>query len=191
MRPVLLCMALAAVTPSAAFSHPNTGDTHSLAAGIIHPFTGLDHTSVMALVGLWAALVGRRAIWAWPAIFILAMLIGFAAAACGLRIGFVESAIAMSIILFGFLTAFQVRLPVIFGGAIVGLFAFFHGHAHGTEAVGNLTSYAAGFTLSTASLLAVGIAIGLCVRRLVETIANERKRLESRETCMLSDGELP
>jgi urease accessory protein len=184
-------MTLAAVSASAAFAHPNIGDAGSLAAGFIHPLTGIDHTSVMALVGLWGALVGGRAIWAWPVIFILAMLIGFAAAAWGLQIGIVEPAIAMSIILFGVLTAFRVRLPIILGGAIVGLFAFFHGHVHGTEAAGNLTSYAAGFTLSTASLHVAGIAISLCIGRLFETIASERKRLGSRAIRIVSGGELP
>ena len=58
------------------------GDTHSFASGVIHPLSGIDHTSVMALVGLWGALVGGRAIWAWPATFIVAML-----AASLLRVG--------------------------------------------------------------------------------------------------------
>jgi hydrogenase/urease accessory protein HupE len=111
MRSVLVCMALANMLVDPAFAHPTIGDTHSFVAGVIHPLTGIDHTSVMALVGLWGALVGGRAIWAWPLVFVAAMLIGFAAAAWGLQIALVEQAIVASIFVFGFLAAFRLRLP--------------------------------------------------------------------------------
>ena len=49
--------------------------------------------------------------------------------------------------------------------AVVGLFAVFHGHAHGTEmpldAAG--AAYAAGFMLATALLHAGGIALGFVI----------------------------
>jgi len=117
------------------------------------------------------------------------MLIGFAAAAWGLQIALVEPAIAASIVVFGFLAAFRVRLPLILGGAIVGLFAVFHGHVHGTEAApGNPVSYAAGFSASTASLHSAGIAIGLYIRRLLEKAMSEWKRRLS--IASRSGGEL-
>jgi urease accessory protein len=50
---------------------------------------------------------------------------------------------------------------------VVGLFALFHGHAHGTEmpeSMGGL-AYAAGFMLATAALHATGIALGFLVGR--------------------------
>ncbi|MGY8680665.1 HupE/UreJ family protein [Bradyrhizobium sp. UFLA05-153] len=191
MQSLLVCMVLANILMDPASAHLTIGDTHSFVAGIIHPLTGIDHTSVMALVGLWGALVGGRAIWAWPLIFVAAMLIGFAAAAWGLQIALIEPAIAASIVVFGVLVALRVRLPVILGAAIVGLFALFHGHAHGTEAAAsNLASYAAGFTVSTASLHSAGIAMGLCIRRLVEKIASEWKRRLSTATRIISGGEL-
>jgi urease accessory protein len=60
------------------------------------------------------------------------------------------------------LVAFAVKAPVWVGAAIAGLFAFFHGHAHGTEATAaGLIPYAVGFALATASLLAAGIGLGL------------------------------
>lgn len=192
MRPTLVCMILVAAIAILAQVHPSIGDTHSFAAGVIHPLSGIDHTSVMALVGLWGALVGGRAIWAWPVIFIVAMLSGFAAAAWGLHLGLVEPAIAMSIVLFGLFAALRVRLPFMLGGAVVGLFAFFHGHVHGTEAAGaNLAWYAAGFTLSTVSLHLAGIAIGLSIRRSLEKSVSERKKFGIQATRTVSGGELP
>ena len=68
----------------------------------------------------------------------------------------------------GLLVALGVRAPVALGVVIVGLFAFFHGHAHGTEAAAaRLIPYAAGFALATSALHAVGIGAGFCVRSLV------------------------
>jgi urease accessory protein len=54
---------------------------------------------------------------------------------------------------------------------IAGLFAFFHGHAHGTEATTagvGLVTYAIGFSLATAALHIVGIAGGLLLARSAE-----------------------
>ena len=167
MRFVLLGVTLTAMLVSPAFAHPETGHADSLASGILHPLTGTDHIFVMASVGLWGALVGGCAIWAWPATFIAAMLTGFAAARLGLQISFVESAISASIIVLGLLAALRVKAPLALGGAIVGLFAFFHGHVHGTEVAASVVPYAAGFTLSTAVLHGAGVGLGLCTRRLL------------------------
>ena len=191
MQSLLVCVALANMLVGPTFAHLATSDTHSFVAGVIHPLAAIDHTSVMALVGIWGALVGGRAIWAWPLIFVAAMVIGFTAAAWGLQLALVEPAIAASIVVFGVLAAFRVRLPVITGGAIVGLFALFHGHAHGTEAgASNLISYTAGFTVSTASLHCAGIAMGLYIRRSVEKIASEWNRRLSTATRLMSGGRL-
>ena len=54
--------------------------------------------------------------------------------------------------------------------SLAGLFAIFHGHAHGTEMPQDAAalSYAAGFMLATALLHGAGIAIGLVAGRLAE-----------------------
>jgi urease accessory protein len=167
MRFVLLCVTLTAMFVSPAFAHPDPGHADSLAGGALHPLIGADHVFVMASVGLWGALVGGRAIWAWPATFIATMLAGFAAARLGLQISFVESAISASIMVLGLLASLRVKAPLVLGAAIVGLFAFFHGHAHGTEVAASVIPYTAGFTLSTAVLHGAGVGLGLCTRRLL------------------------
>jgi len=168
MRFVLLGVTLTTMLVSPAFAHPDPGHVDSLASGALHPLTGVDHVFVMTSVGLWGALVGGRAIWAWPATFIAAMLAGFAAARLGLQISFVESAISVSIMVLGLLAALRVKAPLALGGANVGLFTFFHGHAHGTEVAASVIPYAAGFTLSTAVLHSAGVGVGLCMRRLLQ-----------------------
>jgi urease accessory protein len=172
MRLILICAALVEVFASPAFAHTGVGQTYSFASGMLHPFGGADHVVAMASVGIWGVIVGGRAIWIWPAAFMAAMLGGFAAAILGLQVSFVEPAIASSIAILGLLVALGVKAPLSVGAAIVGLFAFFHGHAHGTEAGAvTLLPYLAGFVLATASLHAAGIGVGLCVRSLAKKIA--------------------
>src|ERR1700676_402923 len=144
-----------------AYAHVGVGDTSSFAAGSAHPLFGLDHLVVMIAVGAWAALKGGRALWAWRIAFVSVMLIGGSLGMAGKAVPFVEPAILASVVALGLLVALAVDLPVWAGGAIVGLFALFHGHAHGAEipaSAGGL-DYAAGFALATAGLHLVGIAI--------------------------------
>jgi urease accessory protein len=139
-------------------------------AGIAHPINGADHILAMVAVGLWGAAVGGRALWAWPAAFVTMVVAGFTSAILGLQLPLVEPAIVCSIVILGLLIAFAVKAPIWAGALIVGLFAVFHGHAHGTEA---LTAgmepmpYAAGFSLATAALHVLGLGAGLIVARSV------------------------
>ncbi|WGD50340.1 HupE/UreJ family protein [Bradyrhizobium sp. CB1650] len=165
MRLALICIALAEALILPAHAHTGIGPVSSFSSGVAHPFSGADHLTAMTMVGLWSLFTDRRAVMIWPATFVAVMLGGFAAASWGLPIAFVEQAICWSVVLLGVLVAIGVRAPVVLGAVIVGLFAFFHGHAHGTEAAtANLIPYAAGFTLATSALLAIGVGAGFCVR---------------------------
>ncbi len=85
-----------------------------------------------------------------------------ATATLGLQVPFVEPVIWSSVIVLGVLVALPVKAPVWVGALIAGLFAFFHGHAHGAEATAiSVIPYAAGFALATAGLHAAGIGLGL------------------------------
>src|SRR5262249_56043104 len=74
----------------------------------------------------------------------------------------VEIGIGASVIVLGAIVILRVKMPVAIAAALVGVFAVFHGHAHGTEmpldASGAL--YAAGFVAATALLHVAGIALG-------------------------------
>ncbi|WP_095083344.1 HupE/UreJ family protein [Mesorhizobium sophorae] len=152
---------LAAVMP--AYAHVGIGTTSSFTAGFMHPFSGLDHMTVMIAVGLWASLKGGKAISAWPAAFVGVMLVGGGLGMLHMPLPFVEPGILASVVALGLLVALAVDLPVSAGVAIIGLFALFHGHAHGTEVPENAggLEYIAGFAIATALLHATGIAAGL------------------------------
>jgi urease accessory protein len=137
-------------------------------AGLTHPFNGADHILAMVAIGLWGALAGGRALLAWPVAFVGMMLVGFAAAILDLQAPLVNPAIAPSVVVLGLLVAFAVKAPVWLGAIIAGLFAFFHGHAHGTEAATagvEIIAYASGFSFATAALHGVGIGAGLLTAR--------------------------
>jgi urease accessory protein len=152
---------LAAAMP--AYAHVGVGTTSSFTAGFSHPHSGLDHMTVMIAVGLWAALKGGKAILAWPLAFVGVMLVGAALGMLHMPVPFVEPGILASVVALGLLVALAVDLPVSVGVAIIGLFALFHGHAHGTEVPENAggLEYMAGFAVATALLHAAGIAAGL------------------------------
>jgi urease accessory protein len=140
----------------------------NFAAGLAHPLNGADHILAMVAIGLWSVSAGGRALWVWPLAFVTTTLVGFAAAATGLQVPLVEPAIATSIVVLGLMIVFAVRAPVWSGAVIAALFAFFHGHAHGTEAMAAGSAsvdYAAGFLLATAALHAVGLGAGYVIAR--------------------------
>ena len=132
----------------------------SFATGFAHPVDGIDHILAMVTVGVWGVLAGGRALWVWPTVFVATMLTGFAASTLGLQLPWVPAAVSCSIFVLGLVVALAVKAPVWLGAALVGLFAFFHGHAHGTEAIAaSLVAYGAGFALATAGLHAAGIGM--------------------------------
>ena len=148
------------VSPAHAAVEPFT----SFATGLAHPVGGIDHVLAMVTVGVWGVLAGGRALWVWPTAFVATMLTGFAAATLGLQLPWVPAAVSCSIIVLGLVVALAVKAPVWLGAVLVGLFAFFHGHAHGTEAIAaSLVAYGAGFALSTAGLHAAGIGVALAL----------------------------
>lgn len=150
-----------------ASAHLDPGAHGSLAAGFSHPLFGADHVLAMVAVGLWAALLGGRALWLVPAAFVAMMSAGFAAALAGAPLPFVEPAILASVVAIGLLAAVALSVPAGAAMAMVGFFAFFHGHAHGGElgSAGALP-FAAGFALATAFLHAAGAAAGVGLGRL-------------------------
>jgi urease accessory protein len=149
------------------FAHTGVGTTAGFSAGFMHPIGGLDHVLAMVAVGLWAAQMGGRALWAVPAAFVGMMLVGGTLGISGVGIPFIEMGIIASVVVLGLLIAGGIKTPVAAGMAIVGAFAIFHGHAHGTEMPVNAAGlmYMAGFVAATALLHAGGIAAGIGLGR--------------------------
>ena len=153
---------LLAASAVPAFAHLNPEEHGSFMAGVSHPLFGLDHILAMVAVGLWAALLGGRAVWLVPTAFVGTMCVGFAVALAGLGLPFVEPVIAASIVVIGLLALVALQVPTPIGMAMVGFFAFFHGYAHGGElGEAGALPFCVGFALSTTFLHAVGVGIGL------------------------------
>lgn len=172
--PFQMCLAAAllAVSSVAAWAHPDHGTMAgqgafaSVAAGFFHPLSGADHAMAMVAVGLWAVLIGGRAVWLMPLAFILAMAAGFAAAIAGVELLWVEPAIAASVVVLGLMVAIAIPVPPALVAGLVAAFAIVHGHAHGAE-IGSagVWPYAAGFALATTILHGAGIVAGLLASR--------------------------
>jgi urease accessory protein len=155
--------------PTLAQAHPGLpGHTHGFFNGVAHPLTGLDHICAMVAVGLWAAQRGGRALWAVPLAFVSVMALGGMLGMAGGSLPFVETGIATSVLILGVLIAASVRLPLLMSVFIVGMFALFHGYAHGAEmpATASGLAYGIGFMIATASLHLCGIGLGLAARQL-------------------------
>ena len=171
MNRKLFILAAALLLPVPAFAHVGVGSTASFAAGVAHPFSGLDHMTVMVAVGLWAALKGGRALWVWPAAFVGVMLVGGALgmsqSLAHVAVPLVEPGILASVVALGLMVALAVDLPVWAGAAIVAVFALLHGHAHGSEVAETVSGaeYMAGFALATATLHLTGIGFAQMMTR--------------------------
>lgn len=143
-------------------AHTGQGVIGGFSSGFLHPITGWDHVVAMVAVGLWGAFLGSPAIWVLPVVFPLVMAFGGMLGVMGVPMPFVETGIALSGIVLGLLVLFGVRLPLWLASIIVGIFAIFHGYAHGAELpeAANPFSYAMGFVLATGMLHLFGIAFG-------------------------------
>jgi urease accessory protein len=164
----LLTLALIAL-PSAAFAHPgHPGDAAGLLHGFMHPVGGIDHILAMVAVGVFAFVLGGRALILVPLAFVAMMAAGFVLGVSGVNLPFVELAIALSSIVIGAAAAWGKPMPVAAAMSLVGVFAIFHGHAHGSEMPANAVGfeYALGFMLATALLHLAGIGAALGVSKL-------------------------
>jgi urease accessory protein len=148
-----------------ALAHTGAGSTSAFASGFVHPLGGLDHVLAMIAVGVLAGLLGGRSLWAIPICFMTMMLVGGILGFVGIELPGVELTIAMSVIALGALVMLGGSL---FGGAawqrhaatgLVGVFAIFHGYAHGAELpVGaGAAAYSFGFVVATGLLHGTGI----------------------------------
>jgi len=164
MRPLLALLLCLLAAP--ALAHTGAGVPGGLVSGFTHPLFGWDHVVAMVAVGLWGAFLGAPAIWLLPVVFPMVMSVGAALGTAGMPLPSVETGIALSGIVLGILVAFAVRAPIWVAAVIVGAFAIFHGHAHGTElpSAANPLAYALGFVVATGLLHLCGIGFGLLTR---------------------------
>lgn len=157
----LLCTA----TPAAA--HSAEGLSGGFFAGFLHPVSGFDHVLAMVAVGLWGAFLGRPLIGLLPVIFPTVMAFGGVLGMMGAAMAPVEIGIAVSVLALGTAVALRWRAPIWIASLAVGIFAVFHGYAHGAElpSMADPVAFSAGFVVATGMLHVTGIVIGLIALR--------------------------
>jgi urease accessory protein len=148
-------------TPSAQ-AHVQQGQAIGFVTGLEHPWSGLDHVLAMIAVGIWGAQLGNPALWLLPVTFPMVMSLGAMMGLLGIPLPGIEIGIAVSAILLGAMVLGEVRPKLYIAAVMVGFFAIFHGHAHGTELPAGQSGllYSMGFVIATGVLHGIGILIG-------------------------------
>ncbi|MEM7111250.1 MAG: HupE/UreJ family protein [Chloroflexota bacterium] len=162
LLPLLLFLLIYSI-PTLVFAHDGeTLPANAFVAGITHPVLGLDHLLAMVCVGIVSAQIGGRAVWTVPATFVGVMALGGLLGIWGIGLLAVEIGIAVSVIVLGITIAAERTFPIIVTMIAVGLFAVFHGYAHGTEmpSTAEPLLYALGFLTGTAVIHIAGLFIG-------------------------------
>lgn len=128
---------------------------------------GIDHIVAMIAIGVWGSQHGGMRRWLIPLAFVIVMSLGGVLGSIGSSPSVAEAGIIASVLALGFLIAASARPSLPVAIAIAGLFALFHGVAHGMElpvgASGLL--YGLGFIAATAFLHLAGIGLGTALER--------------------------
>ncbi len=149
--------------PLAAQAHSGHVEAKGLLAGMAHPVMGVDHLLAALAVGFLAAQMGGRAFWLLPTTFVSCLFIGMLAGMGFLGKPAIEAIILSSVLVFGGMMISTKQLPLWASLLIVGFFALFHGHAHGSEVPTGAARhlYTVGFLTTTGLLhwMAMGSVI--------------------------------
>jgi urease accessory protein len=145
-----------------AAAHTGRGLAGGFVSGFSHPFSGVDHLLAMVAVGLWGAFLGRPLLYALPVIFPLMMVCGAALGMLGVPWPAIDAGVGLSVLVLGSCIAVRWQAPVWAACLIAGIFAMFHGYAHGRElpSVADPIGFSLGFVFATGLLHATGIGIG-------------------------------
>ena len=141
-------------------------DASGLVAGLLHPFSGMDHLLAMFAVGLWAAHRSMRKLWLLPATFMLLLVAGAGTAQLLPTLPLIETGIAASVLVLGLIIALSLKVPAVLSIALTAAFGLMHGYVHGVEMPGTAEPvlYALGFLATTAALHVSGVSLGLATR---------------------------
>ena len=142
------------------FAHGSHGS--GFIAGFTHPIFGLDHLLAIMTLGLLIASLGFKSSLPIALAFIVSMGISGWMGINTDGFPYMESGIAISIVLLGIAMLLNVSIPVFVG--IIGsvIIAFFHGYAHGVEMPESTSPflYISGFLFGALLIFAISIAIG-------------------------------
>lgn len=162
----LLVLVGGLVISGAVHAHVGAHAHGSFVAGLLHPFTGMDHLLAMVAVGLWAARAGARNWFVLPAAFVLSMMLGAGLGLLGGVLPLADGGTAISVLVLGSMVAFAAQVRWHWAVPLVAVFALCHGYMHGAEMpeFSDPWDYFAGFVLATISLHAFGVLSAFALR---------------------------
>lgn len=163
---------IAATTMSTGASAHIGTESHlhsSFMAGLQHPLAGLDHLLAMLAVGIWSALIARRAdvtVLRGPLAFANMLVLGALLGLRGWESLSVEPLVAASVLVLGLVVLTRLQLESFAAMALAGGFALFHGLAHGAElaSAADPVMAMAGMYVSTLVLHIAGLVAGWALR---------------------------
>ena len=133
-----------------------------IVSGLTHPLVGLDHLFAILAVGLLASTLYDKVGKSLITIFVLAMLMGGISGIFNFSFSYMEVGIAISTIFFGIFILVSDKFKSSLITFFVGLFAWMHGLALGTEMDPDfhVVPYFVGFLVATLALLLIGRLAG-------------------------------
>ena len=151
---------------SGLWAHTGVNAIFTVTEGFMHPISGMDHILAMFAVGLFASLFTQKDVVKVLIAFVGMMGVSAAIGTFHLAIPFIEAGIVGSIVVFGLMIVFAAKIPYRIALAAVGIFAMFHGYAHGYEfsGSGSFAGYLAGFSVSTLTIHLMGLGVGRFVQ---------------------------
>ncbi|HVU34430.1 MAG TPA: HupE/UreJ family protein [Opitutaceae bacterium] len=141
--------------------------TTSWIDGLSHPLANVHHLSALLMVGMAAALLGRRCRWGLPLLFLALLAFGILLGTEGAVVPRPNTIVLTTAFGFGLLVLGQVRIALAIVATLTGAFALFHGLADGMMLRGTTAGlpYAVAFLVANIAGLVVGIAAGEVLHR--------------------------
>ncbi|MEO1015729.1 MAG: HupE/UreJ family protein [Pseudomonadota bacterium] len=150
-RLAAICLGPALMVSQSA-AHGGHAEAGGFAAGLLHPFLGLDHLLAALAVGAFAARRQDREALTIAAAFVVALGGGFALAGTALGVILLEPIVLASIFIIGAMAIAAKRLALFPMLGALAFFGAFHGYAHGV--VGHDASgFLLGVMISTTALI--------------------------------------
>lgn len=167
------------LVPSIALAHAGSGPVHGFFAGLAHPFSGLDHVTIMIAIGVLAVHVGGDAMLVLPLGFLGAMLLGALFGFASLDLAVVGRIIALGAYVFGAAALLRFRLGLVAAAVVTGALGVGHGFLQVVEMpeATSPATFTAGFMAAAAGLHLVGIVLGAFIDTIV---VGEIRRLTRR-----------
>jgi urease accessory protein len=163
---ILLSLA-ATLVPVTGYAHAGDVTATGFLAGLLHPWTGLDHVAAMLAVGLWAMLMRNRSMSALLCATVVGIVAGAFLGAYPDMLTFPERITALSVIVVGLFATLpgQPRVPL--PAMLVGLFSFFHGYVHAVETPSQFSqlAFSGGFLTSMLALQLLGVVMAASLSR--------------------------